>query len=421
MNKTRIINCSALTKKIVPFILIIVLFTQPGCWDQKEVERLGIVMATAVEPAPGERVRVIVQNINPSAMGRGSGGVMAGGGGGETSKPYRNRTIEGDTIFNAIRDLSLQTPRQLFFAHNQVIIISDQLARGRGVSEIIDFFERNPEIRRTTWVLVGKGNLSTLLDEPGRVENTPAQRISGIIEERALSSQYGVKRLGDFLEVMESHGAQPFTAIIERKTNISRPIEHSETQSEGHISEPHQNLVLSGTAVFRKDKLVGQLNPKESRGLLWVRGEVKGGNIDIVVPEEGKTVSLEILRARTRLTPSIRDGRVFMKVEIKEESNLVETFAPLDLEKPETIERLEKLLAGAIREEVESALSRAQQEYRSDVFGFGEAVHRKYPGQWKEIKDTWTDIFPGVEVEVLVDAKIRRTGLVTSPVQPKQH
>ncbi|MFZ5649785.1 MAG: Ger(x)C family spore germination protein [Bacillota bacterium] len=417
-------NKSSMVTKITRSLLIPCLLaiaaTQPGCWDQREVERLGIVLATAVETAPEGKIRIIVQNVDPSAMKGGVGGGGGGGVSGEAGKPYRNRSAEGDTIFDAVRDLSRQTPRQLFFAHNQVIIISEKLAQGRGIAEVMDFFERNPQIRRTTWVLVGKGDLTSLLDEPGRIERTPAQRIFGIISERALTSQYGVKRLGNFLEMMESEGSQPFTAIIERKQNIARPDEQRATQQEGHTSEPHQNITMSGTAVFRRDKMVGQLDPKESRGLLWVRGEVKGGIIDISAPGGKRQVSLEILRSSTRLEPGIRDGRISMTIKIKEESNLVETTAPLDLTKPETVERLEKLLAGAIRGEVESALAKAQQEYRADVFGFGEEIHRKYPRQWKEIKDTWSDIFPGVEVEVQVDAKIRRTGLVTKPVQPKQ-
>lgn len=154
---------------------------------------------------------------------------------------------------------------------------------------------------------------------------------------------------------------------------------------------------------------------------MWIRGEVKGGSLEVTGPEEkGKPVTLEILRSKTKLQPRISDGQIFMTVEIKEESNLVETAAMLDLTKPETINKLEKLQAGAIREEVESALNKAQQEYGVDVFGFGEEIHRQYPRQWKEMKKNWSDLFPAVQVEVLVEAKIRRTGLITKPVEPKQ-
>jgi spore germination protein KC len=402
-------------------LTLFILITQPACWDRKEVEQLGIVLATAVEPAPGGRVRLTVQNLNPGALVRGSAAGMGGGGGGGIvgNKAYRNRSTEGDTVFEAVRELSRKAPRQLYFAHNQLIILSEDLARQRGVREVLDFFERNPQIRRTTWVLVGKGDLTSLLDEPGRLETTPSQRIFSIINERFLTSQYAVQNLGNFTELMESGNTQPFTAVVEEFPNPAFPEDPAHRFMEGHIPEPHHEIKITGTALFRRDRLAGSLNPEESRGLLWVRGEVKGGIIEVPDPEgKGGLISLEILRSKTKLQPEIRGGRIFVTVDIREESNLGETTGPLDLSRPETIKKLEALQAGAIRSEVESALAKAQQEYGVDVFGFGEAVHRKFPEQWKEIKKDWPDLFPLVQVQVVVDAKIRRTGMISKPVEP---
>lgn len=398
-----------------------ILSTLPSCWDHREVEQLGIVMATGVEPASGGRVRITVQNVNPAALGKGAtggSGMVAGG-----AKPYRNRSIEGDTIFEAIRELSRQSPRQLFFAHNQVIILSEKLARERGVKEVMDFFERNPQMRRTTWLLVSNREVSELLDVSGRLEVAPSQRIFNIINEHYRTSEYAVRMVGNFLELMESESTQPFTAVIDILPNQARPSDPRHNFiSEGHPPEPHENLEINGTAVFRRDKMAGRLNERESRGLLWVRGEVKGGVIEIPAPKgEKKSISLEILRSRTKLEAEIRDGQIYIKVKIQEESNLGETMEMLDLTKPEVIEELEALQAREIQKEIESALARAQQDYGVDVFGFGEAVHRKYPRQWKEMKKMWSELFPGVQVQMEVEAKIRRSGLVSKPVEPLQH
>lgn len=65
-----------------------------------------------------------------------------------------------------------------------------------------------------------------------------------------------------------------------------------------------------------------------------------------------------------------------------------------------------------------AAVVRAQ-ELNADIFGFGEEVRRKHPGQWKNMEDKWDELFPGLEVIPEVDAKIRRTGKITKPAQPK--
>ncbi|MHB1041373.1 MAG: Ger(x)C family spore germination protein [Eubacteriales bacterium] len=409
--------------KISPTLLAVCLMlTLTACWDRREVERLGIVTGMGVETAPGGRVRVVVQNINPAGLGKGAGGAGGVGAAGAATKPYRNRSAEGDTVFDAIRKLSLQSPRRLFFAHTQVLVISEQLARERGVREILDFLERNPEIRLRTWILIGKGDLATLLDEPGRLDPAPSLRIFDILSERELTSKYAVQMLRPFLEQLQGECSYTFTALVDREPNLAFSPEHAQRTPEAHIAEPHHNIVLNGTAVFRQDKMAGWLNDRESRGLLWVRGKVAGGIIDVPAPEgAGKAVTLEILRSKTKLTPGIRDGQIFMTVDIKVESNLAEAAAPLDLTRPEVIEKLEAAEAGAIMNEVESALTKAQHEYGVDVFGFGRAVHNKYPEDWKEIKDGWQEIFPTVPVEMQVEAKIRRTGLVSGPIEPGKH
>ncbi|MFZ5596359.1 MAG: Ger(x)C family spore germination protein [Bacillota bacterium] len=409
-----------LKRAALTLIILLLAVSQPSCWDRREVEQLGLVLATAIDTAPNGRIRVTVQNVNPAGLGKGTaGGTISGGVIG--NKPYRNRTIEADSLFEAFRQLSKQTPRQLFFAHNQEIIFSENLARERGLKDILDFLDRNPQIRRTTWLLVGKGDLRKLLDEPGRLETTPAQRIQGIIEERHLTSQYAPLRLGEFLEKMDSETTAPYTAIVERISNPSSTEEHKNRLSEGLISEPHMNIKINGTALFRGDKMAGRLNARESRGLLWVLGKVKGGSIEIPVPgQQGKLASLEIIREKTKLKPEIRDGQVYMEITVKEDSSLAETGGNPNISSPDTIKEMENLLAGAIKDEIRSALDKAQREYRLDVFGFGEAVHRKYPRQWKEMKNNWKELYPDVQVEVRVEAVIRRTGMTTNPVKVKQ-
>lgn len=51
------------------------------------------------------------------------------------------------------------------------------------------------------------------------------------------------------------------------------------------------------------------------------------------------------------------------------------------------------------------------------IFGFGDAVHRKYPKEWKTLQTKWRDVFPTINVEIKVDARLRDTGLSSAPVK----
>lgn len=66
-----------------------------------------------------------------------------------------------------------------------------------------------------------------------------------------------------------------------------------------------------------------------------------------------------------------------------------------------------------------SALKKAK-ELNSDIFGFGEAVHENYPNEWKHIENNWDEIFKKLDVEVMVDSNLQRTGRITKPLTSKQ-
>jgi spore germination protein KC len=210
-------------------------------------------------------------------------------------------------------------------------------------------------------------------------------------------------RLHDFLKMMSSEGRDTYASRIEL------------------MGGEKKQTILTGAAVFRKDRFVGWLDKSETRGLLWVLGKVKSGIIVVPSPlEKEKKVSLEIIRARSKITPIIKeDGQPSITVEIQEEGNLAEQMSVDDLTKPEAWNSLEEYQVTAIENEVKKALRIAQTKLRADIFGFGEAVHREYPQVWQELKDEWPQMYPLLEVEVIVNVKLRRTGISTKPSIPK--
>lgn len=86
--------------------------------------------------------------------------------------------------------------------------------------------------------------------------------------------------LNDFLVRLTSKSSHPFATAIEV---------FSEEKQEEQGGDKEGKMVLrlraGGTAVFKKDKLVGWLDNAETRGLLWVLGKVQSGIL--VVPAPG--------------------------------------------------------------------------------------------------------------------------------------
>lgn len=379
--------------------LLFSIIVVTGCWDRRELDSLGIVLGTGIDKGKEDptQVQITVQIVKPGEIKGPSGG---GNGGGGKGKPYLNVMNSGEAVFDTIREFTHVVNRRLYFSHNQILIIGQEAAEA-GVGKYLDLFFRDPEPRLNTWVIVARGKADEALETKAELEQVPALNIAQLIEARAATSEASAVDLHDFMTCLMSKTTAPIASLLE-----------VEGEGEEKIAR------LMGTAVFKKDQMVGSLDKTETRGLLWVLGEVKSGIVITPCPGGKGTASLEITRARSKVVPEIKKGTLEITVKIKEEGNLGGQMCVQDLTLPETWTALEKSKAEVIRQEVKAALKKAQ-SLNTDIFAFGEAVHRKYPALWKEWETQWDEIFPNLAVKVSVEVKLRQTGMITKPVKPE--
>lgn len=391
-------------------LLVVIICTQTSCWDQTEVEDLAIVLGMALDKGAGDQVRVIVQVVNPKGMvgGGGGGGGGGGTGGGGQVAAYYNITRYGQTFFEAVRKMAATAPARLYFPHCQVIIISEELAR-EGIVEIADVLQRNTQIRGINWMLIsGKGvDQHKLLAVYCPVDVVPVKRMLDIIDNRAYCPMYAVNQLGIFLELLFAGGVETHTAGIKLKPILGASKEEQKT---GEID-------IAKTALFSTGKMVGWLNERESRGLLWLQTGQKRGVISVNAGRH-KQVVLEILQGTAQIKPVITaGGELVININIKATAGVVESADYIDLANATVLKELQNKLAQEIKKDINLALAKAQQTYNSDVFGFGAAVRRQYPQYWQQVAGQWNELYPDVETVIEVETVILRTELISRPLK----
>lgn len=380
--------------KITVICMILILSTT-GCWNRRELDTLAIVMGIALDkPKDPGKVQLTAQIVKPAELKTTRGGAGTG-------HAFLNIKNTGETVFGTIRGLSRKFNQRLYFQHNQILIFSQDIAK-EGMEKYIDYFLRVHETRLTVYVLVAKDKASEILEVQPQMKRIPAMDITDKIETQAFTSESAQVKLEQFLTRLMSKTTAPIAPLIE-------------VSGEGN----EKTALVSGTAVFKKDKLAGQLDASETRGLLWVIGEVKSGIIDVVAPDGDGKVSIEILRASSKITPEIEDGKIHIKVIIKEEGNLGSQSSRENFLLPSAVKALNKKNAAAIQSEVQAALKKAR-KLKTDIFGFGDLVHQRYSKQWQEYETRWDEVFPNIEVIVSVETELRRMGRITRPAYPEK-
>lgn len=389
-------------RKLFAVVLCIVFLI--GCWDRRELNDLGIVQAVGFDKdsMTGDII-MTCQIIRPGALKQEGGG---------KKNPVENISTTGKTVYEAIRNISMQFDRRAFYGHNKVVVINEQLAR-EGVLRFIDLFARNREVRPLSWLIIAKDTRAQdILEVKHGIEELQAAYLEGIIKKGSVNSKVSTVHVLEFIKGVLSSEIDPIAGVMEI---MEQPVFAAE-KKEKDITE--KGIKLLGTAVFKRDKLVGYLDDIETRGLNWVTGKVKTGIITVSSPtEKHKFISIVIGRADASIKPEIIDGKISFTIEVKEEGDIGEQANTADISKLEIFRKIEKMQKDAIEMEIKMAVDKAQKEFRSDILGFGSAFSKKYPKEWNEIKGKWESIFPEVQYSIEVDAKLRKTGLITKPLK----
>ncbi len=373
----------------------ILLFILSGCFGGREINDLEIVIGMGVDKGENtEDILLTAQVIKVHEIGNTS----LGNGGGE-SKAYWNVSTTGTSIFEAIRQLTHKTGNRLFVSHNQAVIFGNDIA-SEGLQKYIDFFLRAHEMRPNVLILIADDQASVVMDAKPETESLPAMNITKLVDAYGFTSHFYKVNMKDFASCLMSTTTAPMAPLV----RVSQDIEN-------------KDIHVSGMAVFKKDKMVGQLTQDETRGLLWVLGKVESGVIIIPsLDNKGKAV-LEITDAKSKVTPEIRNGRIVIHIKINVESGLSEQTTTEDLGTIPAFEAMQKAQAEVIRQEIMAAFQKSK-ELNADIFGFGEMLHKKHNSEWKNIKDKWEELYPTIELIIDVETKILKTDLLIRPAAP---
>ena len=141
----------------VGYVLFIAGLLLTGCVDHTELNELGITTATGIDGRKGDWINTY-QIIIPSAMTTGSGGSSTGA----SQSAVHTFTAHGKTLREAVTKSSLEYPRKLYFAQNNIIVIGKKTAE-QGIEEVIDIYLRNLDSRETVKVFIANGEARDFL------------------------------------------------------------------------------------------------------------------------------------------------------------------------------------------------------------------------------------------------------------------
>lgn len=386
-------------KKLLFSFLILIMLT--SCWDLAEIEQIGFVLALAIDPLTEEELEKYESqfkkemNLKPAQLTKTTFQIVIPGAitdeFGFEEVPFFNIRSVGRTNFKTIRHIAARRSRRLNFEHLKAIIIHEDLARNGNIGKVIDLYNRDHEMRRTTLVYVSKGNGFEVLQSKLPLEMMPAISIKMIQENFPAHNGMPLpKTIGELA-----------TCVLDEKSYIVPRI----TPAKG------QDFVISGAGVFsdKSDALIGWLGEVDMAGYNLIRGEAENAIVEATLDDH--LFVFEIDQMDTAVEYEYKDGQDHLKLEVKLEGFLTESWLEdIDESEQEDIEKVEAAIEEEIVRICNKIVEKMQEEFHADIFDFYKMIKRKNYARWKEIEDDWDGedgYFSNAVIEINSKARIR--------------
>ena len=175
---------------------------------------------------------------------------------------------------------------------------------------------------------------------------------------------------------------------------------------------------LAGVAIFKDDKLVGEIKNEQIISHLLLLGELKKVNIDIEdIENPAKTT---VIKARQREMPQInveiKNNKPKIDILIRLECDLITSGSEIDYTDKENKDKLSSSIKEKLNRDMHVYLSKIAKDYKADAIGFGKYYRTKVLTLPELENIHWEKIFPESEFNVEFQLHLDTTQMVSNKV-----
>jgi spore germination protein KC len=367
------------------FSLLLIPLVLTGCWDEKEIDAISIIIGLGIDAADDDQILVTVQS------GKTANQTSSDSSGASEESPTLVMQSTEKSVSAALESFRLKNSRLPYLHHNQVLIFGKEQAE-KDINSYLDIFMRQHEMRMEVWILIAEGTAAEIISA-----NIQPEQISGIALTRIMQNETNISRvlgvtLLDYLTVkMEQHTAQAVPMV--RIQDV----------------DGKQELMLSGMAVVKNGRMIGALTGDQVQGYAWIMGSEHERVIEGTSPEGD--ASLNLTQIQCTRTPSFKDGKPAFSLCIECKFSINELMGFDGMVMDEIVPILEDIAKKTIEDEVAQCYAAARQ-LNADIISVGNMFYESYPKEWAQIDENWEELFQTMEFSVDVEAEFMSTGKI---------
>lgn len=402
-----------LLRNLFIFILIIVFIVAfSSSHFSLSIDNLAYVLAIAVDKVDQNTLQVTFQFSVATPVSES---------GSSEKNPYFTNSVTASSLSTAINLMDGYMGKQLNLSHCKVIVFSEELASD-GLSNHIYTLINDTQIRPSANILVSKCSAKQYLEN---VEPDFETLVAKYYEIFTNSSKYtGLlpdATIGDFFNRLICQTCEPFAMLGGLSAENSDIQNIGDPQNNYSVKSNESSLIGKngseniGVAVFKDDKLVGELNAIETISLLSIRNDLNEFLISIPDPlNENQYLDIYLTpTASTDVKVDTSNGSPYIKVKFRFAGRIYSMAENSKYLEPDVLEEISNACNSYLESIFSDYLYKTSKEFKSDINGFGKsALTNFFTTQDFENYD-WLENYKDAFFDVSVDTLVKSGMLIT--------
>lgn len=341
---------------------------------------------------------------------------------GSTEKsPSIVNSVEANSIDSAINIMDAYMARELNFSHCRLFIFSEEVA-SNGISNEIYTLANDTEIRPTANVIICKNTARDYIQSSEPILENLITKYYEIFPNTSKYTGYIYNTtLGSFFNQLICDTSEPFAilgGVNDNSTNNSTSSNSSDVSdikaTDNSISAKRGSENI-GTAVFKDDKLVGELTALETLCLSIIRGNVNSFFISIDDPNnEQEKIDLVLYAEKSpKIKVNIVNNTPYISIDLKFSGRIYSMKENLRYLDTNVLNSISKAANNYMENLLTQYLYKTSIEFKSDINGIGKYCLQNFLTIDEFENFDWKNNYANSAFSVSVDAEIESGFLIT--------
>ena len=399
--------------KRIFIILVLLIFVTAfsSSYVSLRIDNLAFVVALGIDVADNNNLKVSFEFTD-------IGSVSENGSASESSSVIN--TVVSSSLDSAISMMNGFIGKQLSLSHCKLIIFSEEFAQ-RGVSHEIYTLINNPQIRPSTNIVISKIDAESYIKYSEPALEHLESKYYEIFPSSSKYTGYTVNAtIGDFFNGLVCETCEPFAILggindssnsnSNASSNNAEAISNATTLTGKRLTE---NI---GVAVFKDDKLVGELNAIETLSFLLLKNSVDSFEVSIPNPNTQEEENIDIYLYHdvdTKINLDITNGAPHAKIDINLTGKISSVSNNSDYDDNNQLSTISNSVNNYLESIISSYLYRTSREFNSDINNIG----RHGRSQFLTLNDyenfDWLENYKNCTFEVNVDTNVKSGFFIT--------